>query len=78
MRVHSLFALDADTILGRVHYFREGDEVCLIGLKAMSSIPLLSYDLYVSFFLTGLFLWPLLRAESLNGRVKRVAKRALL
>ncbi|KAF9041093.1 hypothetical protein BDZ89DRAFT_944749 [Hymenopellis radicata] len=56
----------------------EGDMACMIGLKAMSSIPLLSYDLYISIFLTAAFLWPLIRTQSLNRRVKRVAKRALV
>ncbi|KAF8888979.1 hypothetical protein CPB85DRAFT_1203524, partial [Mucidula mucida] len=62
----------------RTYYYREDDMACMIGLKSMSSIPLLSYDLYISIFLTGSFLWPLIRAESLNHRVQRVAKRALV
>ncbi|KAF7370539.1 hypothetical protein MSAN_00686000 [Mycena sanguinolenta] len=63
---------------GRVSQFRIGDNVCVIGLKAIASIPLLSYDLYINVLLTGLFLWPLLRSNLSTPRLKRVAIRTLL
>ncbi|KAF8216579.1 hypothetical protein K438DRAFT_1703578, partial [Mycena galopus ATCC 62051] len=49
-----------------------------IGLKAMASIPLLSYDLYINVLLTGLFLWPLLRSNLSTPRLRKVAIRTLL
>ncbi|KIY62462.1 hypothetical protein CYLTODRAFT_426897 [Cylindrobasidium torrendii FP15055 ss-10] len=68
--------------VGRVHYFREGDRACVIGLKVFSSLPLLSYDLYMNVFLTGLFLWPLMRrGTSMDDRVKSnksITQRALV
>ncbi|KAJ6581571.1 hypothetical protein B0H19DRAFT_512771 [Mycena capillaripes] len=63
---------------GRISQFRNGDEACVIGLKSYASIPLLSYDLYINVFLTGLFLWPLLRSNLSTPRLKRVAIRTLL
>ncbi|KAJ7281465.1 hypothetical protein C8J57DRAFT_76043 [Mycena rebaudengoi] len=63
---------------GRIAQFRAGDGVCVIGLKPTASIPLLSYDLYINVFLTGLFLWPLLRSDLSTPRLKRVALRTLL
>ncbi|KAJ7759256.1 hypothetical protein B0H16DRAFT_1534987 [Mycena metata] len=63
---------------GRVSQLRAGDKACVIGLKPAASIPLLSYDLYINVFLTGLFLWPLLRSNLSTPRLKRVAIRTLL
>jgi hypothetical protein len=37
-----------------------------------------SLDSYINVFLTGLFLWPLLRSNVLNVRVKRLAIRTLV
>ncbi|KAJ7043681.1 hypothetical protein C8F04DRAFT_1028692 [Mycena alexandri] len=63
---------------GRVSQLRAGDKACVIGLKPVASIPLLSYDLYINVFLTALFLWPLLRSNLSTPRLKRVAIRTLL
>ncbi|KAJ7890457.1 hypothetical protein B0H14DRAFT_2497089 [Mycena olivaceomarginata] len=63
---------------GRVSQFRAGDKACVIGLTAVASIPLLSYDLYINVFLTALFLWPLLRSNLSTPRLRRVAIRTLL
>ncbi|KIY68012.1 hypothetical protein CYLTODRAFT_443664 [Cylindrobasidium torrendii FP15055 ss-10] len=67
-------------VIGRIAYLRETDQACIIGLKSFSSIPLLAYDLYITIFLTTLFLWPLLRRNGpgMNDRVKQMGKRALL
>jgi len=62
---------------GREDRLRAEDSVCFIGLKRLSSYPLLIYDLYINVFLTSLFLFPLLRATTVNQRTKRIAKRAL-
>lgn len=35
-------------------------------------------DSYINVFLTSLFLWPLLRSNIINGRVKRLAIRTLV
>ncbi|KAK1218997.1 hypothetical protein PQX77_018300 [Marasmius sp. AFHP31] len=64
-------------IRGKIHFWRD-DGVCVIGLKAFSSIPLLVYDLYLTVFLNGLFLWPICRSNIGNPRIKRVAIRTLV
>ncbi|KAJ8072881.1 hypothetical protein PM082_016440 [Marasmius tenuissimus] len=64
--------------LGRISHWGEGKEACVIGLKPLSSIPLLSYDLYINFFLTGLFFWPLLKSGHLTEKIKSMAIRALV
>ncbi|KAJ7504319.1 hypothetical protein B0H11DRAFT_511374 [Mycena galericulata] len=62
---------------GRISYFQHGDKACVIGLKPVASVPLLSYDLYINIFLTSLFLWPLLRSNLSTPRLRRVAIRTL-
>ncbi|KAJ6505215.1 hypothetical protein C8R45DRAFT_972030 [Mycena sanguinolenta] len=57
----------------RIAAFRSGDSACVIGLKPMASLPLLSYDLYINVLLTSLFVWPLLRLKFANPRLRRVA-----
>ncbi|KAJ8083607.1 hypothetical protein PM082_009482 [Marasmius tenuissimus] len=64
-------------IRGKIHFWRD-DGACVIGLKAFSSIPLLIYDLYLTVFLNGLFLWPICRSNIGNPRIKRVAIRTLV
>ncbi|KAJ8075466.1 hypothetical protein PM082_019804 [Marasmius tenuissimus] len=64
-------------IRGKIHFWRD-DGACIIGLKAFSSIPLLVYDLYLTFFLNGLFLWPICRSNIGNPRFKRAAIRTLV
>ncbi|KAK0446248.1 hypothetical protein EV421DRAFT_1933292 [Armillaria borealis] len=56
----------------------EHDQVCIIGLKPFSSIFLLAYDLYITVFLTTLFLWPILRSSVPNPRIRMVAIRTLI
>ncbi|KAJ7444747.1 hypothetical protein B0H11DRAFT_2088324 [Mycena galericulata] len=65
-------------LLGRIDEFRPGDGACVIGLKPIASIPLLSYDLYINILLTGLFLWPLFRSAHSNARLRGVATRTLV
>ncbi|KAF7336471.1 hypothetical protein MSAN_02301300 [Mycena sanguinolenta] len=59
----------------RIAEFRIGDKACVIGLKPTASLPLLAFDLYINLLLTTLFLWPLLRTNIVNPRLKRVATR---
>ncbi|KAF7329759.1 hypothetical protein MKEN_00239200 [Mycena kentingensis (nom. inval.)] len=63
---------------GRISEFRDSDESCVIGLKPIASIPLLSYDLFINVLLTSLFLWPIFRVKFANPRLKRVATRTLV
>ncbi|KAI0047745.1 hypothetical protein FA95DRAFT_1189152 [Auriscalpium vulgare] len=72
-------AVIALMLIGRIHYIRD-DNTCIIGLKPYSSIPLLSYDLYINVFLNALFVWPVLRSNTRmsNPRVRRVAIRTLV
>ncbi|KAE9389978.1 hypothetical protein BT96DRAFT_363968 [Gymnopus androsaceus JB14] len=65
-------------IAGRISLLRSGDDACVIGLKVISSIPLLSYDLYINVFLTSMFLWPILKNGHPKQKVKRLARRALV
>jgi len=64
--------------VGRKSYFRASDGACVIGLKPIASIPLLSYDLYINVLLTLLFLWPLFSTKLSNPRLRRVAIRTLI
>ncbi|KAJ6598071.1 hypothetical protein DFH09DRAFT_1130912 [Mycena vulgaris] len=64
-------------IYGRVHKFRSGDGACIIGTKFHTTLPLLSFDLFINILLTALFLWPLLRTQFMNVKLKRVATRTL-
>ncbi|KAJ3984920.1 hypothetical protein F5890DRAFT_1227940 [Lentinula detonsa] len=68
----------ASMFAGRIHYFREGDGVCIIGLKQYSSLALVAYDLLINIVLTVLFLWPVFRVNLINPRLKAVATRTLL
>ncbi|QRV82435.1 transmembrane protein [Ceratobasidium sp. AG-Ba] len=63
--------------VGRVAYFRQ-DRACMIGLRKYSSLSLLTYDLYINVFLTGMFLWPLLGSRLTNPRIRRMAQRTLV
>ncbi|KAJ6511732.1 hypothetical protein DFH09DRAFT_1434727 [Mycena vulgaris] len=65
-------------LFGRIKEFRSGDGACVLGLKPAGSIALLSYDLYINILLTGLFMWPLMRSNHVNVRLKRVAHRTLV
>ncbi|KAF7337129.1 hypothetical protein MVEN_02150900 [Mycena venus] len=65
-------------IVGHIAQFRQGDGACVIGLKPTASLPLLSYDLFINFLLTTLFLWPLLRSRHANPKLRRLAIRTLV
>ncbi|KAJ3836250.1 hypothetical protein F5878DRAFT_272075 [Lentinula raphanica] len=68
----------ASMFAGKIHYFREGDGVCIIGLKQYSSLTLVVYDLILNIVLTLLFLWPVFKVNLMNPRLKAVATRTLL
>ncbi|KAJ6598075.1 hypothetical protein DFH09DRAFT_1393937 [Mycena vulgaris] len=55
----------------------EMEPVRIIGLKFHTTLPLLSFDLFVNTLLTALLLWPLLRTQFMNVKLKRVATRTL-
>jgi len=65
-------------VIGRIHYLRESDGACIIGLKPYSSLTLLSYDLFINIVLTLMFLWPIIRSNLTNPRLKSVAVRTLV
>jgi hypothetical protein len=62
---------------GKIAYIRP-DRVCVIGLKEIASIPLLTYDVFLNIFLTGLFVYPLLRRTITNAGLRALAKRTCL
>ncbi|KAK1234731.1 hypothetical protein PQX77_002063 [Marasmius sp. AFHP31] len=64
-------------VIGHVVEWKE-DQICTIGLKAFSSIPLLSFDLYISVLLNGLFLWPLFRSSVTSPVIRAMAVRTLV
>ncbi|KII85175.1 hypothetical protein PLICRDRAFT_45329 [Plicaturopsis crispa FD-325 SS-3] len=70
-------AIIALLLVGRIHEFRPNG-TCVIGLRPLASIPLVSYDLYVNILLTSLFLWPLFRSQHFNHKLRRVAMRTLV
>ncbi|KAJ3912193.1 hypothetical protein F5877DRAFT_85079 [Lentinula edodes] len=63
-------------ILGRDSSVR-GDGVCVIGLKAFATIPLIAYDLSLNIFLTAMFMCPLWVLHPISPRLRSVAKRTL-
>jgi hypothetical protein len=62
---------------GKIAYLRP-DRVCVIGVKEMASIPLLTYDVFLNIFLTSLFVYPLLRHTITNAGLRALAKRTCL
>ncbi|KAF9078372.1 hypothetical protein BDP27DRAFT_1412370 [Rhodocollybia butyracea] len=64
-------------VAGRIHYLNS-QGVCIIGLERYSSLTLLTYDLLVNIVLTALFLWPVLKANLVNPRLRSVAIRTLV
>ncbi|KAH7101612.1 hypothetical protein BKA62DRAFT_170861 [Auriculariales sp. MPI-PUGE-AT-0066] len=61
----------------RISERHDDTNVCHIGLAPSASIALLTYDLFINLWLTGLFLWPLARASLTNSNLRRVATRTL-
>jgi hypothetical protein len=59
---------------GKIGYIR-GDQSCIIGLQPMATIPLLTYDCFLNLFLTALFVWPILRRQLSNHKLRQLAKR---
>ncbi|KAG8812160.1 hypothetical protein FRC18_003068, partial [Serendipita sp. 400] len=50
------------------------DRMCVIGLGPIASIPLLAYDVFLNVFLTGMFVYPLLRHKLSNPKLRGLAK----
>ncbi|KAG8901599.1 hypothetical protein FRB99_005194 [Tulasnella sp. 403] len=65
-------------ILGRIAEIREHDGVCVIGLGKIASLPLLSFDLFITFFLTALFVHPLRKSSLMSSKLRQVASRTLV
>ncbi|KAF9160541.1 hypothetical protein DFQ27_005802 [Actinomortierella ambigua] len=69
-------------ILNRVAVINERDE-CYIGLKPLASITLILYDIFISSWLTILFIRPLMSTTSMlqgpsKGKLREVARRTLI
>ncbi|KAL0572837.1 hypothetical protein V5O48_009126 [Marasmius crinis-equi] len=62
--------------LGLIHYYRS-DGACIIGIAPFSSIPLMSFDLFITIFLNVLFLYPLLSSKISNPKIRAVAIRTI-
>ena len=62
---------------GRLSVLRPEDKVCVIGLNKAASLSLLCYDLFMTFLLTSLFVYPLFKS-TLSANLKKVASRTLL
>ncbi|KAK3825219.1 MAG: hypothetical protein J3Q66DRAFT_327242 [Benniella sp.] len=69
-------------ILNRVAVLDE-DDYCFIGLKPTASITLILYDIFISSWLTILFIRPLMSTTSVlqgpsKGKLRQVARRTLI
>ncbi|KAG0365028.1 hypothetical protein BGZ54_006937 [Gamsiella multidivaricata] len=69
-------------ILNRVAVINE-EEYCYIGLKPTASITLILYDIFISSWLTILFIRPLMSSNSTlqgpsKGKLRQVARRTLI
>jgi hypothetical protein len=61
----------------------DDEERCFIGLKPMASVTLILYDIFISSWLTFLFIKPLMSANSVlqgpsKGKLRQVARRTLI
>lgn len=61
-------------IVAKIAYITD-DRTCIIGLKSIASIPLLAYDIWLTSFLTFMFVWPLLRRNLSTGNLRALAVR---
>ncbi|KAG0203462.1 hypothetical protein BGX33_009115 [Mortierella sp. NVP41] len=69
-------------ILNHVAVLDENDQ-CFIGLKPLASITLILYDIFISCWLTVLFIRPLMSTTSVlqgpsKGKLRQVARRTLI
>ncbi|KAG8867391.1 hypothetical protein FRC20_005884 [Serendipita sp. 405] len=64
-------------LIARIGYFRE-DHTCVIGLRKIATIPLLTYDIFLNIFLTGLFVWPLYYRRLSNAKLRSLATRTCI
>ena len=69
-------------IISRVAVIDE-EERCFIGLRPLASVTLILYDIFISSWLTFLFIKPLMSANSVlqgpsKGRLRQVARRTLI
>ncbi|KAG0266540.1 hypothetical protein BG011_002030 [Mortierella polycephala] len=69
-------------VLNRVAVLNENDD-CYIGLKPAASITLILYDIFISSWLTILFIRPLMSTTSVlqgpsKGKLRQVARRTLI
>lgn len=69
-------------VLNRVAVLNEDDD-CYIGLKPAASITLILYDIFISSWLTILFIRPLMSTTSVlqgpsKGKLRQVARRTLI
>ncbi|KAF9987798.1 hypothetical protein BGZ75_010424 [Mortierella antarctica] len=69
-------------VLNRVAVLNEDDD-CYIGLKPTASITLILYDIFISSWLTILFIRPLMSSTSVlqgpsKGKLRQVARRTLI
>ncbi|KAG8984992.1 hypothetical protein FRB90_005008 [Tulasnella sp. 427] len=60
-------------LVGKQTEIRPRDGVCIIGLSRFSSIPLLSFDLFITVALTALFVRPLWATDRVKGKLRRLA-----
>ncbi|KAH8107967.1 hypothetical protein BXZ70DRAFT_1003387 [Cristinia sonorae] len=70
-------AIGLHLIWDRRAYFRGSDGVCIIGLKRLGTLLLISYDTFLSLILLSLFLYPLIRARVRNQYLRSICKRAV-
>lgn len=64
-------------LVAKIGYIRP-DRMCVIGLRNIASIPLLTYDVFLNIFLTSMFVWPLLKRRLANPKLRALAKRTCI
>ncbi|KAF8309473.1 hypothetical protein DL93DRAFT_2170308 [Clavulina sp. PMI_390] len=65
-------------LASRIAEFRTQDGSCVIGLGRVGSIPLLTYDAYITVLLTALFVWPLRFKKGMSDGLRRLTTRTLI
>ena len=76
------FVIVALMVIFRVHNISENGQ-CHIGLLRPAALPLILYDMFLSVWLTALFIQPLISSKSMlqgpsKGRLRDVARRTLI
>ncbi|TCD62027.1 hypothetical protein EIP91_007545 [Steccherinum ochraceum] len=76
--VMAYISIGLHCIWERTAYLRDDDGVCMIGLRTVGSLLLLSFDIFINVVLLLMFLYPLIRARVRSIYLRKIAWRAVI